>query len=134
MEPFSATLNSPGVQRIAELLEQLVAQDKNLRLLQAQNAPAARYLRAFNVAAGNVLTIAEAQSGAEVFTGVSIFFFSTSGSGSYSIMGGQVATAALGIEIPLGGAQIELQGMANIAAFTAIPVGGNLIGAYVLFQ
>ena len=131
--PISAVITADALRRMTEALEALVRQDAKLRVDQANVAPLAKFVTNFNAVAS--LRIEEAQSGGQIFSGLTIFFFTTSGAGYYSISGGQAPSVSgpVGIEIPAGGAQIELQGFANIQAFRAIANGGTLTGAYVLF-
>lgn len=135
MPEFSGSIVSPGLDAAVEVLARMAKDDRELRILRAQNAPMAVGYEQGTLTATLMRVIADAQSGSSTYSFLAVFFDEASGKGRYQIVPGQLPSAAgSGLPIPSGGSVIYIAGAVNIQQFKMIAETGQTLNyAWVLF-
>lgn len=127
--PNELLINSPGMARLVAQAAALLRQDMELRGIQSQNAPQAKYpdQPAGGVTGVTLYNILQAQNENEKFATAVLFFETASGTGRYRIDGANPTAAGGGIFIPAGAGQLIIPGWNNIARFRLIAETGQTL-------
>lgn len=127
---LNVVLDAPGIKLLAEQLAAVLRQDADLRAVQAQNAPIAKYpddQTGAGVTGNTIYTITQAtQNQIESFNALQVTFASGSGSGRYTI-DGTTPTPTRGVPIPAGGVVLNIVGNTNIQRFQMIAEAGQTL-------
>src|SRR5687767_12250712 len=131
MEEFRATIDAGKPIGLLEAIVkwlQLVGEDP-LSIRENRSRQAARVAAKLQgtMTDAAILTVPRASQGTEVYSFLIIIFETTAGSGRYWTDGENPTAAGSGIQIPSGGAVIEIEGHEQIKNFKAIGETGQTL-------
>ena len=129
-------VSGPFLQRVLQILQQLLSNDLEFREYRAKNSPLAVYFdqqTAWTTASG-VYKITEAQDDSQYFTEALIVFEQTSGLGRYMVTA-LSASNTVGFGVASGASFIRIVGQQNIKNFSlSAQAGETLVFARICFK
>ncbi len=116
---FAGFLKSPALAAIVDKLDRFVTNDKELRRMQSLNATQFVAFGQGTESSGTVLSIPEAQTGANIFSYALLITDEASGKGRYGVGDLTIANSLVsgiprGFPIPSGGYVLEFTGWDTI--------------------
>ena len=133
-----ALAKSPALASIVDQLQRFITNDKELRRTQSFNATQFVAFGQGTEGSGNILSIAEAQGGANIFSFAILIMDEASGKGRYLVGDNPVGTVSgvpKGFPIPSGGYVLEFSGWDTIQRLRWTNEPGNTInwtyGAFI---